>query len=531
MLFHINYGDHSIRRDGLCPNYGKSGLVAALLLLVSPLANAECILEDSVLTCTGDLSDGVILVVAPGVPPITTLQINGITTGTDVLNRPGVYMLNTAGGRVAVNAGAAGDPFLINVGGDSTSENAVFGLGAGSVGGPVEFAQLPGFPILVPVGDAGVGVGGPVEINSFADVVTSGAGSAGIVAFNHVGTYPEVVTMLLDAFDPDSYPVDYDVISVEGDAANLNTPVAGSNGGLFTIQDDGSYVYDDNGDFSDLALQPYEKSTTSIDFFLNANGAGFGNGEITAVYYLDYDVVSVDGDAANLNAPVEGSNGGLFTIRRDGRYVYEDNGDFDDLALEPGEELRTTVDFLLNAAGAEFGNGEIAIIYFVDGTTGLIGSRIEVDYPDTGFSGFDVEKSVLPDVDDTTGFIGSRFEVDYARWDIGGVAADTTVHPDIEAFVATLRANEGVAGTSAAVSAVNEGTVTTSGDGAHGILAYTISGTGRAGKDSCTFCSAPSAGYPGADGGMVSVENNGSIVTSGDEAAGIVALSLSLIHI
>ena len=60
---------------------------------------------------------------------------------------------------------------------------------------------------------------------------------------------------------------------------------------------------------------------------------------------------------------------------------------------------------------------------------------------------------------------------------------------------------------------VNEGTVTTSGDGAHGILAYTISGTGRAGKDSCTFCSAPSAGGPGADGGMVSVENNGAIVT------------------
>jgi uncharacterized protein YhjY with autotransporter beta-barrel domain len=525
MSFRIRHGDRSIRRGGRCARFAGTGLAAALLLLAS-FANAECTLADGVFSCTGDLPDGIILVIAPGDPPITTLELNGITTDVVVLDRPGVYMLNTAGGRVTVNAGALGDRFLIDGGGNSTSTNSVFGLGAGSIGAPGAYAPLPGFPLLVPVGTDGAGVGGAVEINSFADVMTSGTGSSGILAFNQVGTYPQIVIDLLNAFDPDDPSlVTYEVISVAGGAANLNTAVAGSDGGLFTIQGDGSYVYDDNGDFDSLVLQPYEESTTSVDFFLNANGEGFGNGEIRIVYFVDYNVISVAGDAANLNTAVAGSDGGIFTIRRDGRYVYDDNGDFDDLVLGPGEELRTSVGFLLDAGGAEFGNGEIAIIYFLDETTGLIDSRIEVDYPDNAVGGFDVETSVLPDVGDTTGFIDWRVQVDYPDWDIGGASAATTVLPDMRGFVDALLADAGVAGTSAAVSVVNEGTVTTSGDGAHGILAYTISGTGRAGKDSCTFCSAPSAGGPGADGGMVSVENNGAIATEGDGAAGIVALS------
>ncbi len=399
-MFRIRSGDHSIRRNGL---------FAALLLLASPMANAQCVLDGAVFTCTGDLPDGVILVVAPGTPPITTLELNGITSDIDVINQPGVYMFNTAGGRVTVNAGAPGDTFLVNVDGNSSVFNPVFGVGAASVGGPVVYVPLPALGILVPVGFAGVG--GAVDVNNYADVVTTGIGASGIVAYNEVGSYPQVVIDSLEAFDNST--VTYVVISVEDDANKLGTAVDGSNGGTFTILGDGSYVFDDDGDFDGLVLAADEEVRTSVAYFVTANAQAFGEGEITAVYFLNE-------------------------------------------------------------------------------TTGLVDSRVEVDYPD---------------------------------WNVGGVESGTSVFPDTQGFVDSLLADAGVSGTSAAINIVNEGTVTTSGDGAHGIYTQTISGTGRAGKDSCTFCSSPSAGGPGADGGTINVENNGSIVTDGDGAAGIMALS------
>jgi hypothetical protein len=207
---------------------------------------------------------------------------------------------------------------------------------------------------------------------------------------------------------------------------------------------------------------------------------------------VTYAVVAVAGDAANLGQVVAGSNGGTFLINADGTYAFDPGTDFDDLVLAPGEEVRTSVGYSVFANGQPFGSAEITVVYFLDEETGTIASRIEVDYPD---------------------------------WGIGGVDATVSVFPDTQGFIDALLADAGVAGTSAAVSVVNEGSVTTEGGGAHGIFAQTLSGTGRAGKNSCTFCSSPSAGGPGADGGTVSVENNGSIDTSGDGAVGIVATS------
>ena len=425
-MFRAKDGDHSICRAGRCPNNEKSTstshtmtaiILGALLLAAAPAATAQatCTLEGSVFTCTGNLSGGVRLVVTPNTPAITALNVNGVAMDSNVLNQPGVYMLNTAGGRVTINAGTPGDTFSIHVDGDNTSLNNVFGVGGGSLGLPAGYVPIPELGIFVPVGFAGVG--GAVNVNNYADIVTTGNDAYGIVAFNQVGTYPDVVVESLEEFRS--------------------------------------------------ALQA------------NPN-------------YVTYAVVSVAADASNIGTAVVGSNGGTFLINADGSYIFDPGTDFDDIVLAPEEELRTSVDYSVTANGLALNNAEITVVYFLNEDTGQIDSRVEVDYPGLGIGGFDANSSVLPDM-------------------LG--------------YVEALLADAGVSGMSAAVSILNEGSVTTEEDGAHGIYAQTIAGAGQAGKDSCTFCSSPSAGRPGADGGTVSVENNGSVATGGDGAVGIVASS------
>jgi hypothetical protein len=63
------------------------------------------------------------------------------------------------------------------------------------------------------------------------------------------------------------------VSMVGGDAANVGTPIAGTNGGLFTINPDGSYTFDPNGDFEGLDVS--ETALTSITYQISDGEGGF----------------------------------------------------------------------------------------------------------------------------------------------------------------------------------------------------------------------------------------------------------------
>ena len=70
--------------------------------------------------------------------------------------------------------------------------------------------------------------------------------------------------------DPDG-----DVLSVaevNGDAALVGQPVAGSTGGEFTVNPDGSYSFDANGDFEYLAVG--ETATTTLTYLVSDNEGG-----------------------------------------------------------------------------------------------------------------------------------------------------------------------------------------------------------------------------------------------------------------
>lgn len=378
-------------------------LAAAILAGMSGNVLAQsgsCLLEDTVLTCSGDFPDGIILVVDASSPPITALTLNGITSDIDVVNQVGVLMINTIGGRITLNSGAVDDTFLIN-----TTGAGAHGIFAQSTGDSGAFSLLPSLGIFVPAGPAGSG--GAVDINNFGDIVTAGNGAHGILAMNQVGSYHPLVVASLESFDPSS--VTYGVISVEGDAAAVGQQVQGSNGGTFTINADGSYDFDPGTDFDNLNLGPEETVETSVNYSVNANGQNLAEGVITIVYFFNQETQQVD----------------------------------------------------------------------------------------------------------------TRVEVDFAQYGVGSIDGNTSVLPDMQSYVDALLADAGVAGTGDAIGVSNEGTITTHGDGAQGVAAVTVSGTGRAGKDSCTFCSAPSAGGPGADGGTVAIDNRGEIATNGAGSAGI----------
>ena len=79
--------------------------------------------------------------------------------------------------------------------------------------------------------------------------------------------------------DPDGDPLR--VSEIAGSSANVGLPVAGSSGGLFTIQADGSYVFDPSTDFQNLAIGATR--STSINYTITDDNGGVSSATVTIV--------------------------------------------------------------------------------------------------------------------------------------------------------------------------------------------------------------------------------------------------------
>jgi hypothetical protein len=173
------------------------------------------------------------------------------------------------------------------------------------------------------------------------------------------------------------------VSQVNGDGTRVGQPVAGDHGGRFVLHPDGTYSFDPSGDFADLDLG--QTRTTSITYQVS-DGQG---GTATAVLSItvsglndppvarpdrnqtdaltptsgniitggdssqaDNDpegetvtLVAVNGDGGNIGHPVAGSHGGLFTLKADGSYSFDPNGDF--ASLGQGHTATTQVTYTI----------------------------------------------------------------------------------------------------------------------------------------------------------------------------------------
>ncbi|MES1927174.1 Ig-like domain-containing protein [Salinisphaera sp. T31B1] len=69
------------------------------------------------------------------------------------------------------------------------------------------------------------------------------------------------------------------VSQVGGDGAAVGTPVAGRNGGAFTVNADGSYTFEPGVDFEDLAVG--ESRSTSVDYQVSDGQGGFDTATLT----------------------------------------------------------------------------------------------------------------------------------------------------------------------------------------------------------------------------------------------------------
>jgi len=140
------------------------------------------------------------------------------------------------------------------------------------------------------------------------------------------------------------------VSAVNGVAGNVGTPVAGSTGGLFTVNADGTVSFDPNGEFD--ALPPGDTATTTVTYTISDGQGGTDTATITvtvtgvndAPVAINVNVVTdqgspvrvpvlsndsdVDGDGLTVTSVTQGANGTVTIDAVTGNPVYTPNANF-----------------------------------------------------------------------------------------------------------------------------------------------------------------------------------------------------------
>ncbi len=160
------------------------------------------------------------------------------------------------------------------------------------------------------------------------------------------------------------------VTAMNGSGAAIGMPTALASGALLTLSADGSYVYNPNGQFEDLAVgqsttDSFTYTVTSTDgttdtatVTLTINGVNDASVAVADMGSTDEDTVlnvvaasgvlandtdvdagdtisvtAMNGSGAAVGVPTALASGALLTLSADGSYVYDPNGQFEDLAV------------------------------------------------------------------------------------------------------------------------------------------------------------------------------------------------------
>ena len=186
-------------------------------------------------------------------------------------------------------------------------------------------------------------------------------------------------------------------VSAVNGSAIVGGPVAGDNGGVFTINMDGSFTFATNGDFESLAggaslvtnvtytIDDGFGGTSSATVSVTVNGANDAptpqddalstledTASITGSVFIDngngvdsdvdgdpFTVTDVNSSVSNVGFPVPGSNGGLFTINTDGSYTFATNGDFE--TLQEGDSITTLVSYTIDDGNDGTGTANVVV--------------------------------------------------------------------------------------------------------------------------------------------------------------------------
>lgn len=194
-------------------------------------------------------------------------------------------------------------------------------------------------------------------------VTVEGANDAPVTAADAFDVDEDGAWVLAGVLDNDSDP--------EGDGMFISfSGMAGSNGGVFTMDDGGNLIFIPGTDFDDL--NDGQSRQTSFTYDVNddhgaqtastvtvtvhgVNDAPVATGDSFSVYEDDALILGnltvndsdIDGGTLQVDssAVVAGDNGGLFSFDDGGSLVFHPNGDFNDLA--EGESRSTRFDYTL----------------------------------------------------------------------------------------------------------------------------------------------------------------------------------------
>jgi VCBS repeat-containing protein len=229
------------------------------------------------------------------------------------------------------------------------------------------------------------------------DFATVDAGSDGYIAnLKTIYVNGQVIVTgdnRLTTNDTDAEGQDLTITQVNGqDLVNGSIVVTGSNGGVFTVDADGTARFDASTGFEGVAVG--ESALTELVYTITDGFGGIDtatvqvtvNGqndavqaesdllsaEETSVITLDVlanDVTFIDGDVANVSAvngtaanvglAVTGSQGGLFTLNADGSATFDANQAFD--YLTDGEVVTTSVTYTIEGFGGETSTSTVEV--------------------------------------------------------------------------------------------------------------------------------------------------------------------------
>ncbi len=202
--------------------------------------------------------------------------------------------------------------------------------------------------------------------------------------------------------------------AVEGAAGNVGAAVAGDNGGLITINSDGSYGFDANGEFETLAVG--ETATTSVEYTVDDGNGGTDTATLTItvegandapdaqddIASTDYETpvvvdilandTDVDGDAVSL-VGVPTSADGTVEVNPDGTITFTPNAGFDGDA---------TIDYEITDPHGATDTAQVTVTVAPNPLDGIVEGTGGNDTIDYGYTGdpegdrVDHEDEILP---------------------------------------------------------------------------------------------------------------------------------------
>ena len=218
------------------------------------------------------------------------------------------------------------------------------------------------------------------------------------------------------------------VIELNGETADIGNQITLPSGALLTLNDDGSYSYDPNGQFESLAVG--EVATDTFDYTISDGNGGTDTASVTItingvndapiaqddVETTDEDTVlsdnvlpdngngtdsdpdtndmlmvsQINGDAANVGTQITLASGALLTVNPDGTYDYDPNGAFE--GLTDGETASDSFIYQISDGNGGFDTATVNIT--IDGVNDAPVAQDDVETTDEDTV---LDDSVLPD--------------------------------------------------------------------------------------------------------------------------------------